>query len=313
VSTIEGVSVVIVAHNTRAYVEQRLEALSATPHELIVVDNASDDGTVELVRARFPTVKLIELAENRGFGAASNEGMRIATGAYFLLLNPDAWPLGDGIERLVDCLPRSERIGAAGPALLDVAGNPQDSAFGFPTRWWTGAPAVTTAGAPPALDRLLGLAASTAARIRGAGERRIFLVGAVLLLRREAIEHVGGFDPDFLMFNEDIDLCWRMWEQGWTVRLCPEARFVHVGGGSTGGDWTRLYREQVRGHLRFLMKHHGSSQADAARRLLARVLRVRAFAASGAGRGAYRQTAAWLSSADAATLLGDEALASSGT
>ena len=309
-SAIEGVSVVIVAHNTRAYVEERLEALSATPHELIVVDNASDDGTPELVRARFPGVRLIELAENRGFGAASNEGMGIATGAYFLLLNPDAWPLGDGIERLVDCASRSSHIGAAGPALLDVAGNPQVSAFGFPTRWWTGAPAVTTAGPPPAVDRLLRLAASTSARIRGARERRVFLVGAVLLLRREAVEDVGGFDLDFFMFNEDIDLCWRLWERGWTVGLCPQAQFAHVGGGSTAGDWTPLYREQVRGHLRFLMKHHGSSEADAARKHLVWVLRVRALAARGAARDAYRQTAAWLSSTDAATLLGDAASAS---
>ena len=312
-STIERVSVVIVAHNTRAFIEQRLEALSVTSHELIVVDNASNDGTVDMVRARFPEVRLIELAENHGFGAASNEGMRIATGGYFLLLNPDAWPLGDGIERLVECASRNARLGAAGPVLLDGAKHHQVSAFGFPTRRWTGAPAVTTAGSPPALDRLLRLAASTSARIHSAEEPRVFLVGAVLLLRREAVEDVGGFDPDFFMFNEDVDLCWRLWERGWTVEQCPEARFVHVGGGSTGGDWTPLYREQVRGHLRFLMKHHGSSEADAARKHLVRVLRTRALAARGAARGAYRQTAGWLSSADAATLVGDETLAGNGT
>jgi len=195
------------------------------------------------------------------------------------------------------------RVGASAPALVDAAGTPQASSFGFPTRWWTGTPAVTTAGPPAILDRLLGRAPSLAARVRRKRERRIFIVAAALLLLREAVDDVGGFDPDFFMFNEDVDLCWRLWERGWTVQLCPEARFVHVGGGSTGGDWTPLYREQVRGHLRFLMKHHGFDEAEAARKLLRRVLPVRAAAASGAARDAYRQTAAWLASADAATLL----------
>jgi GT2 family glycosyltransferase len=309
-STNGRVSVVIVAHNTRDYLKDRLEALAATPHDVIVVDNASVDGTRELVRARFPGVCLIELDENRGFGAASNEGMRRATGSYFLLLNPDAWPLGRGIERLVDCASSSAHIGASGPALLDGAGDRQESAFGFPTRWWTGAPAVTTAGSPSTLDRLLRVVGSKAASLAGPGTSRIFLVGAVLLLRREAFEDVGGFDPEFFMFNEDVDLCWRLWERGWTVRLCTDAEFVHVGGGSTGGDWTSLYREQVRGHLLFLTKHHGASAADAARKLLLRALPVRALAASGAARDTYRQTAAWLSTAEAATLLGNTTAAS---
>ena len=277
-STIERVSVVIVAHNTRAYIEQRLEALSVTSHELIVVDNASNDGTVDVVRARFPEVRLIELAENRGFGAASNEGC-VSRPARTSCFSTQTHGRLDGIERLVECASRNaRRLGAAGPVLLDGAKHHQVSAFGFPTRRWT---ELRPSRPPGRRQRSIVCFAWPPRRQRASwrGGAQVFLVRAVLLLRREAVEDVGGFDPDFFMFNEDVDLCWRLWERGWTVEQCPEARFVHVGEGSTGGDWTPLYREQVRGHLRFLMKHHGSSEADAAREHLVRVLRTRALAA----------------------------------
>jgi N-acetylglucosaminyl-diphospho-decaprenol L-rhamnosyltransferase len=290
------VSVVIVSYNTRSYVEQSLDRLSGSPHELIVVDNASSDGTAELVRTRFPNVALLELADNRGFGAAANAGMGAAAGEFFLILNADAWPIGDGIERLAAFADRRPPAGVVGPALTAPDGTPQRSTFGFPTRWWTGAPAVTSAGTPPLLDRMLS-------RLPMLGRRRVFVVGAAMLLRRKAVDAVGGFDESFFLFNEDVDLCWRMWNRGWTVELCRDARFVHVGGASVR-DWTPFYREQVRGHLRVLARHAGTRAAEGSRRVLTVALRFRGRAAGGAQRTAYRETSEWLASGTVDDLLG---------
>ena len=95
------VSVIVVSYNSEPYLERSLGTVASSGHELLVVDNASTDGSVALVRSRFPAARLVELDRNVGFGAACNEGMRHAAGSYFLLLNPDAWPVGEGIDTLV--------------------------------------------------------------------------------------------------------------------------------------------------------------------------------------------------------------------
>lgn len=124
-----------------------------------------------------------------------------------------------------------------------------------------------------------------------------------MLLRREAFEDVGGFDPRFFMYFEEVDLCWRLQEAGWQVALCPEAGFVHVGGTSTTANWAAMYREQLRGHLRFLAKHHRATDAEFARKLLEVAVSVRALLARGADREAFRAAARWLASGDAESLL----------
>jgi len=131
-----------------------------------------------------------------------------------------------------------------------------------------------------------------------------FLMGAVLLLRREAVDQVGDFDERFFMFSEETDLCYRMHEGGWKVEFFPDAEFVHVGGASTKPEWGRMYREQLRGHLLFLSKHKDVQEAERARRMLVRALRIRARIFRGDRGQAYRQAADWLASGSARTLLG---------
>jgi GT2 family glycosyltransferase len=281
------VSVVLVSYNSRSDLERSLPVVVDHSDDIIVVDNASSDGTVEFVRTHFPTVRLLELAENIGYGAACNEGSRAARTPLVLLLNPDAWPVADGLERLVECAQRRE-LGAVAPQLHDPDGRPQPSQIGFPTRWWLGTPALTSARA----SRRRPLTS-------GAG----FLVGAALLVRRDALEQVGGFDGGFFMFYEEVDLCRRLLDAGWQLGVCEEASFVHVGGTTTRRDWPRMYREQIRGHLRFLAKHQGADTAESARRYLRRVLRVRVAVSNGVQRRAYAEAAAWLASARAAELL----------
>lgn len=288
------ISVVIVSYNTRQYLERCLRAVDGRGYEVIVVDNASTDGSAEVVRRGFPLVRLLQLQRNLGFGAGANRGIEATEGRYVLLLNADAWPGDDGaIPRLVACAGRRRDAGILGPSLIGRDGTSQVSLVGLPTRWWTGAPAIS--GAPPGRLGKITLRHRTG---RGA-----FLVGAVLLLRREAVDEVGGFDPEFFMFGEEVDLCLRTQKAGWRVQLCPDAAFVHVGGGATRRDPTAMYREQLRSHLRLLAKHEGLSSAERARRFLHATLRARALLTTSGHRALYRDAASWLTSGDAKDLL----------
>ena len=278
----------------REHLERCLRALDRPQYEVIVVDNASTDGSVELVRGQFPEVTLLPLSSNLGYGTAANRGIEAAAGSFVLLVNADAWPRDpDAVRRLVACAERSGEAGLVGPRLIGLDGSPQVSVAGVPSRWWTGTPAIS-GNRPSPVGKLL---------LRLRPGRRTFLVGAALLFRREAFEQVGGFDPDFFMFSEEIDLCLRMDDGGWDVVFCPEAVFVHVGGAAAGREPAKMYREQVRSHLRLLAKRSGVEAAEGARRFLAIALRVRALLSSRRRAALYRETATWLRSAHARQLL----------
>jgi GT2 family glycosyltransferase len=285
------VSVVVVSYNSRRDLERSLPFVADRGDDVVVVDNASTDGSPEFVRSHFPEVRVVELRENLGYGGACNEGLRAARTPLVLLLNPDAWPVGHSLDRLVECAQR-RGLGAVAPQLHDLHGRRQPSVMGFPTRWWLGTPAVTSA--PMRLPRPR----------RGDGPADGFLVGAALLVRKDAFEGVGGFDSGFFMFYEEVDLCRRLLDAGWQVGVCPDATFVHVGGTATRRDWPRMYREQLRGHLRYLAKHEGVQASETARRYLRHVLRLRMLVARGTQRRAYAEAVAWLASAPAGKLIG---------
>ncbi len=295
------VSIIIVSYNARDHLARSLASVAGGPHEVIVVDNASTDGSPELVRERFPSARLVELPENRGFGAGNNEGMRIASGRHFLLLNSDAWPVGNAIETLVACADNDATVGVAGPRIVGVDGSVQASVRGFPTVWRLATEYLFLRKLAPR-SRAFNAFYGSGFDYKTAREAE-FLMGAVLLLRREAVEEVGDFDEGFFMFSEETDLCYRMHEAGWKVEFFPAAEFVHVGGASTKPEWGRMYREQLRGHLLFLTKHHGAADAERARRMMVRALQVRGVLFRGERGRTYRQAAEWLGSAPAATLL----------
>ena len=125
-------------------------------------------------------------------------------------------------------------------------------------------------------------------------------MGACMLVRRRAIDEVGPLDESFFLFSEETDWCYRFAQAGWKTVFTPAAECVHVGGASHGG---RLFRENVRGNLRFLLKHRGSRDAERARRLLQVSLRLRGLLFRGARGRQYREAAAWLGSGDVAALL----------
>ncbi|MCL4289637.1 MAG: glycosyltransferase family 2 protein [Thermoleophilia bacterium] len=290
-----GVSVVVVVLNGLPWLERCLE--SVRDLETVVVDHGSTDGSVELVRERFPDARLVEQG-NVGMGGGNNAGMRVASGRYFLLLNPDAWLHPGAAERLVALADASPDVAVVGPRLLNPDGTLQRSLRAFPTVWRLATEYLFVRKLAPRSTLLnpLYVGGFDHAEARDAD----WVSGACLLVRRAATEEVGLFDEDFFMFSEETDWCYRFRRAGWRVVFCPEAEVTHVGGVSHGGS---LYHENLRGHLRFLAKHRGLREAERARRMLLFALRLRGLVFRGDRGRAYRRAAAWLASAPAGALV----------
>jgi N-acetylglucosaminyl-diphospho-decaprenol L-rhamnosyltransferase len=289
------VSVVVVTFNSMPWLERCLDSVGG--HDTIVVDHGSTDGTVELVRERFPDVRVIE-QENRGMGAGNNAGMRAARGRYCLLLNSDAWVVDDAIERLVAFADEHPEAAVVGPRLRNPDGSLQRSVRGDPTLWRVATEYLFLRKLAPG-SRLLNAFYGGGFDHESTHEVES-LHGAALLVRREAADAVGLFDESFFMFSEETDWLYRFRQAGWKVLFHPNAEVVHVGGASHGG---RLYVENLRGLLRFLAKHRGLRQAERARRLLLWSLRARALLFRGERRRSYRDGARFLASGDVRSLL----------
>ncbi|MDX6505625.1 MAG: hypothetical protein QOG06_269 [Gaiellaceae bacterium] len=293
-----SVSVVVVTYNALPWLERALESVRG--YETIVVDNGSTDGTVDLVRERFPEARLIEQA-NTGLGGGSNTGMRVASGDWFLLLNSDAWALEGALERLVAFAEQHHEAGVVGPKLRYPDGSLQRSVRGFPTVWRLATEYLFLRKLAPRSRALNAFYGAGFAYDRPLEAE--FLMGSVWLVRREAADAVGLFDEDFFMFSEETDWAYRFRQAGWKVLFTPHAEFVHVGGASTKQNWGPMFREQVRGHVRFLAKHQGRREAERARRLLLVSLRLRGLAFRGDRGRTYAETARWLAGSSVEELL----------
>ena len=289
------VTVVVVAYNALPWIERCLESVRGRP--TIVVDHGSTDGTLELVRERFPEARLLE-RENRGMGAGNNAGIREADGRYVFLLNPDAWVLADGIERLVAFADEHPEAAVVGPRLRNPDGTLQRSVRGEPSLWRLATEYLFIRKLAPRSRLLNPLYAG------GFGHDSVceaeWLSGPALLVRRRAIDAVGLFDESFFMFGEETDWLTRFRRAGWKVLFFPGAEVVHVGGATHGGS---LYVENLRGHLRWFDKHRGPREAERVRRLLLWSLRVRAVLFRGARGRHYRDGARFLASGSARELL----------
>jgi GT2 family glycosyltransferase len=290
-----SVSAIVVTYNALPWIERCLESVRGC--ELIVVDNGSSDGTPALVRERFPEARLFE-RENRGLGAGWNVGIEAASGRWLFFLNADAWAVGDGIARLVEVLEREPEAAVVGPRLRYPDGRLQRSVRGFPTLWRLATEYFFLRKLAPGTRLLNAFYAGGFHHDREYEAE--FLMGAALLVRRQAIAEVGGLDERFFLFSEEVDWCFRFRQAGWKVIFTPAAEAVHVGGAAHAG---RLFREQVQGHLLFLDKHRGARSASAARRLLATALTLRGLVFRGERGRAYRDAARWLRSSSLQELL----------
>jgi GT2 family glycosyltransferase len=284
-----------VTYNALTWLERCLD--SVAPFETIVVDNESTDGTVELVREQYPTVKLIEQA-NLGLAAGWRRGIELASGRFILLLNADAWAVGNAVEQLAAFAAEHPQAAVVGPKLLNTDGSLQRSVRGFPTLWRLATEYFFLRKLAP---RSRAFNAFYAGDFEHDETRDVeFVMGACMLVRRDAIDAVGPPDSTFFLFSEETDWCYRFHQAGWSVLFFPGAEFVHVSGASHGG---RLFKENVRGHLRFFSKHHGAREADRARGLMLWALRLRGVLFRGERGRMYRDTASWLASGSALQLL----------
>jgi N-acetylglucosaminyl-diphospho-decaprenol L-rhamnosyltransferase len=292
------VSTIVVTYNALPWLEQALESVPGT--ERIVVDHGSTDGTLELMRERFPEATVIE-QENKGFGAGNNAGMRVASGEWFLLLNSDAWLEPGALDALVAFAEAHPEAAVVGPRLRNPDGTLQRSVRGFPSVWRIATEYLFLRKLAP---RSRALNAFYAGGFDHDEPREAdFLMGSVLLVRRAAVEAVGGFDERYFMFSEETDWCYRFREAGWKVWFFPGAEAVHVGGATTHLNWGPMFREQVRGHLRFLADHHGEREAERARKLMLVALTLRGRLFRGERAAAYRSAARWLASGRTPSLL----------
>jgi N-acetylglucosaminyl-diphospho-decaprenol L-rhamnosyltransferase len=282
---------VVVTYNAMPWVEETLRSLEGT--ETVVVDHGSTDGTLELVRKSFPAVRVVE-QENLGLAAGWNRGVRETSAPYVLVLNSDAWLVDGAAERLVAFAEDRPRAGFVAPKLRNPDGTLQRSVRAFPTAWRLATEYFFLRKLAPR-SRILN-------SFYGGGfdhdeTREVdFAKGAAFLLRREAFDDIGPFDERFFLFSEETDWCYRLHEAGWQVLFYPGAEAVHVGGASWRRESATLFREQVKGHLRFLAKHHGPRAAARARRVLLAGLRLRGLVFRGDRGAVYRDTAHWLQS-----------------
>ncbi|MGI5816752.1 MAG: glycosyltransferase family 2 protein [Armatimonadota bacterium] len=256
-------SIVIVSWNTRDYLDACLRSIDHAPdvvtREVIVVDNASADGTAEMVARRYPDVTLIANDDNRGYAAANNQGIALARGEHLLLLNPDIVVHEGALDTLARFLQSHPQAGAVAPRLILPDGSVQASCRSFPT------PDVV-------LYEALGLS-RLFPRSRRFGKYRMTWwnyddertvdqpMASAITVRGEALKEMGVMDEQFPIFFNDVDLCKRLWDAGWEVWFTPEASMDHVGGASTGQVRRRMLRESHRSFLRFYRKHYRGRMA----------------------------------------------------
>jgi hypothetical protein len=284
-----------VTYNALPWLERCLD--SVAEYETIVVDNGSTDGTVELVRERYPHVKLIEQS-NVGLAAGWSRGIESAAGRFVMLLNADAWIVGDAVVQLAAFADEHPQAAMVGPKLLNTDGSLQRSVRGFPTLWRLATEYFFLRKLAPTSH---ALNAFYAGDFDHDETREVeWVMGACLFVRRDAIDAVGPPDSTFFLFSEETDWCYRFRQAGWSVVFYPDAQIVHVSGASHGG---RFFRENVRGHLRFFAKHHGAREAERARRLMLWALRLRGVLFHGERGRMYRDTASWLASGSARRLV----------
>ncbi len=253
------VSAIIVNWNTRDLLVQCLQSvydtLGGLDFEIIVVDNASADGSPELVCERFPQVRLIKNRENVGFVRANNQAIRVSRGRYVLLLNSDTIALPEALSQMTHFMEYHPDAGAVGPKLINPDGRFQASYADFPTllkesllafglaRWLYGPYCPSPPPRPGERARAVD-----------------WVAGACLMVRREVVDSVGLLDEDYWMYSEETDWCYRIHQAGWNVYYLPEIEIVHLGGASSSQRRPEMVAQLYWSKLRFFSKHRGALQ-----------------------------------------------------
>jgi GT2 family glycosyltransferase len=254
---VKNVSAIIVTYQSAQHIGTCLESLQATASEwlseCIIVDNASNDETVDLIRRNYPWVSIIANRENFGFGRAVNMGAMQAQGDSLFIVNPDTKLEPGAIESLALFLESRLQAGACGPKIVSPDGSfRRDSRRGFPTP-------LNALGYLTGFDHIF-----PGNRHVGGYHRRDIshdleivtdsLSGSCMMVRRSVFESIGGFDEDYFLFGEDIDLCWKIKHAGHEIWFVPSARVVHIKGASMHQAPAMAKREFYRSMRLFMDK-----------------------------------------------------------
>lgn len=254
----KAISIVIVTWNCKKYTQECLESLAKFRHdpdtEIILVDNASEDGTPEMVRDLFPEVTLVQSKENLGFARGNNVGLRMTSGEYVCLINPDVRVLDGCLETMLAYMKENPRVGLLGPRMIGFDGKPYPSYMGAPTLWRTFCRAL-------ALDDLFPKSKLFAGYLMtyfdGSHTADVdILTGWFWVTRREALDQVGLMDESFFMYSDDVDWSKRFRDGGWRVVYLPTAESVHYGGGTTARSPVRFSVEMQRANFRYWQKNY---------------------------------------------------------
>jgi GT2 family glycosyltransferase len=265
-------SIVVVSWNVRELLRACLNSVTeslgsgkgqALASQVIVVDNASTEGSVEMIRKGFPEIHLIVNARNLGFTKGNNQGIAFSDGRHVLLLNPDTEIVGDALGEMVAYMDDHHRVGALGPQLLHSDGQVQSSRRRFP-------------------DLRTAYVESTFLRPRFAESAILeryyvldkpddetqavdWVVGACLLMRRETLEEVGDLDESFFMYSEELDWCYRTKARGWEVVYLPTAQVIHHLGKSSEQVLPVRHIQFERSKVLYFRKHHGRLKGETLR------------------------------------------------
>jgi len=251
-----GLDVAIVSYRCEALLRDCLTSLRENPPSremsVHVVDNASGDGTVDMVRREFPEMQVTELPQNTGFSVANNVAIRAGSAPYVLVLNPDTRITPGSLDSLLDLMESRPEIGMAGPRLeLNDGSFDHAAKRSFPTP-------VSALAHFTGIGRRRESGALAAYRAPEVESGQVDAVnGAFMLTRRAALDQVGLFDEGFWMYMEDLDLCYRLAQAGWITWYDPDVTVMHVKAGTSGTERSfRLNRAFHYGMYRFYRKHY---------------------------------------------------------
>jgi len=252
------ISVVVVGWNAKHYMELCLESLAKAPPrrsmEVLVIDNASSDDSVEMIETKFPWVKLIKSSENLGFAKGNNIAIRQCRGRYIALVNPDVIVFPGCLDALADFLDQNPKVGNVGPRVFNPDMTMQSTCRRFPTLWNN-------------LCSTTRLESVFKGSRFFAGEHMFYfphdrtlavdvIVGCFSFIRREAFDEVGLLDEDLFMYGDDVDWCRRARNAGWEVVFYPGGQAIHDRGKITAPYPVRFAIAQQRSILRYWRKHH---------------------------------------------------------
>jgi len=260
------VTFITVNYKTPHHIRQLLKGVEEAgfrfPFEYILVDNASGDGTVEMVRERFPWVRVIQNPKNTGYGSGNNLALAEAKGEYVLLFNPDLTVFPGEVEAWIEWMHARPDVGISGPRIMNPDGSDQESCYRFPSLL-TPVLRRTMLGRLPiakkSLDRY------TMKDMNRALEQDVdWVLGAAMLMRRTVLDRIGHFDERFFMYFEEADICRRAWSHGHRVTYAPVARFMHYHGRESRirFPWefvtNKLARVHVASGIKYFLKHIGT-------------------------------------------------------